>query len=356
MDVIEQYYVKYNFPSSDKLHTILKKDNYNIPYKMIQDFLDDQKEYQLLKPKLRQRKKEGYHVAFAPMESVQMDIYDLSKYSTFNRKYKYIFAMIDVFTRKSFCVPMKSKTSSEVIEALKSILDENVKPNIITCDSDKAFLSKKITTLLESHNIILNNVIAFNDHLALSLIDRFALTLKTILSKLFIRNKSANWITHLERVIDVYNNTPHSALNELTPNEANDKINESIIISINQDKIRNQLNKKSKPEFKLGDYARISLARTFRKGTEPKYSDKAYEVIDVSGHRITLSNNKVYLTSKLLKVKTPPTTTTPNIIEKINLSNKLQRRIKKEGIEETNIIRPTRSSSIRNSSKPNLKS
>ena len=344
MDVIEQYYVKYNFPSSDKLHTILKKDNYKITRKMIQDFLDKQKKYQLLKPKLRQKKKEGYHVAFAPMESVQMDIYDLSKYSTFNRKYKYIFAMIDVFTRKTFCVPMKSKTSSEVIEALKSILDENVKPNIITSDSDKAFLSKKITSFFESHNIILNNVIAFNDHLALSLIDRFALTLKTILSKLFIRNKSANWVSHLERIIDVYNNTPHSSLNELTPTEANDKINESIILSINQDKIKNQLNKKTKPEFKLGDFARISTARTFRKGTEPKYTDEAYEVIDVSGHRITLSNNKVYLTSKLLKVKAPPKTTAPNIIEKINLSNKLQRQIKKEGIQGTNIIRPTRSS------------
>ena len=47
MDVMEQYYVKYNFPSSDKLHTILKKDNYKITRKMIQDFLDKQKEYQL---------------------------------------------------------------------------------------------------------------------------------------------------------------------------------------------------------------------------------------------------------------------------------------------------------------------
>lgn len=64
----------------------------------------------------------------------------------------------------------------------------------------------------------------------------------------------------------------------------------------------------------------------------------------MSGHRITLSNNKVYLTSKLLKVKAPPKTTAPNIIEKINLSNKLQRQIKKEGIQGTNIIRPTRSS------------
>ena len=201
----------HNFPSEDKLYTLLKKDNYKITHKMIQEFLNDQLEYQLLKTKLRQKKKEGYHVAFAPMESVQMDIYDMRKYSTYNRKYTYIFAMIDVFTRKTFCVPMKSKETSEVLEAFKSIIDKNLKPKNITSDSDKAFVSKEFRKLLDSHDIILNNVIASNDHLALSLIDRFALTLKTILSKLFIRNKSANWITHLERIIAVYNDTPHSS-------------------------------------------------------------------------------------------------------------------------------------------------
>ena len=122
------------------------------------------------------------------------------------------------------------------------------------------------------------------------------------------------------------------------------KINEKIIISINRDKINNQLNNKNKkPEFKIGDFARISMFKIFRKGTDPKYSDEAYEVINVSGHRITLSNNKVYLTSKLLKVKKPPKTT-PNIIEKINLRNKLKRNMSKEGIQKKNIIRTTRSS------------
>jgi hypothetical protein len=65
--------------------------------------------------------------------------------------------------------------------------------------------------MFDEYDIIHNTVIARDDHKALGIIDRFALTLKTILNKLYIRKKNTNWIDDIYDVIDRYNNTPHSS-------------------------------------------------------------------------------------------------------------------------------------------------
>ena len=84
---------------------------------------------------------------------------------------------------------------------------------------DKTFVSEKIQTLLENNNIHHDVIIAGNDHNILGIIDRFALTLKNIFSKIFIRNNRPNWIDFYSLVVKQYNNTRHSALDDLTPNE-----------------------------------------------------------------------------------------------------------------------------------------
>ena len=145
------------------------------------------------------------------MEICQIDIYDLSKYEASNKHFKYIFALIDVFTRRAFGVPMKTKNETDVINAFKTILKESGQPSVITSDSDSVFMGSKFQALLKNHNIILDNVIASNDHKALSLIDRFALTLKMIFSRIYLRYDSTNWTSHLKEVLDVYNNSPHSS-------------------------------------------------------------------------------------------------------------------------------------------------
>jgi hypothetical protein len=76
---------------------------------------------------------------------------------------------------------------------------------------DKTFVSEKIQTLLEDNNIHHDVIIAGDDHNILGIIDRFALTLKNIFSKIFIRNNRPNWIDYLNIVVKLYNiqNTVH---------------------------------------------------------------------------------------------------------------------------------------------------
>jgi hypothetical protein len=181
-----------------------------------------------------------------------------------------------------------------------------------------------------------------NDHRALAIIDRFALTLKTILSKDFIRTKTTHWLDRLDDVIKIYNESPHNSLDGLTPDEAELEVNRHAVVVLNRAKLLNQsVNKVEEPEFKPGDFCRVAVGRLFRKGTEPKYTDDAYEVATVAGQRVTLTNGKTYLVSKLLKVNGVYATTAPqpvNPVDKVNKENRVKRVIKQTDYEKKIIL------------------
>jgi hypothetical protein len=52
----------------------------------------------------------------------------------------------------------------------------------------------------------------------LGVIDIFAKNLKRVLSKEFLENKDTEWVSILPIIIEQYNNTPHTALDSITPN------------------------------------------------------------------------------------------------------------------------------------------
>ena len=62
--------------------------------------------------------------------------------------------------------------------------------------------------------------VKLNDHHALGVIDVFAKNLKRVLSEEFLENKSTRWVDILPKIIEQYNSTPHTALDNITPNQA----------------------------------------------------------------------------------------------------------------------------------------
>jgi len=93
---------------------------------------------------------------------------------------------------------------------------------------------------------------------------------------------------------------------------------------------------KVKSQYKEGDKVRIRIKETFRKGSEPRYSDKVYNVENVNGKRVSLDNEKTYLESDL--IKTIFESSEPNTIKKAIKENSINRTLKKEGIDTNNII------------------
>ena len=332
MNIIQEYYENYNFPASEKLLRLLKKDGHIFKKKDIDDFLLKQKEHELLKVKQIKKKQIGHITAFTYKENAQMDIYDISKYSKTNKNYQYLLVLMDVFTRKAFIKPLKNKNNEDVITNLNEIFSDYI-PHVITSDSDLAFVSKQMHDVFEKNKIYHDVVIARDDHRALGIIDRFALNIKTTLSKLFLRHNNTNWIDYIDKIVDKYNDTPHSSIADLTPNDATDPKYQADLGMINSSKAK-QI--KVKSQYKEGDKVRIRIKETFRNGSEPRYSDKVYNFENVNGKRVTLDNEKTYLESDL--IKTIFESSEPNTINKAIKESSINRTLKKEGIDTNNII------------------
>ncbi len=127
---------------------------------------------------------------------------------------------------------MESKSLSDTTPAIKKFFSTsgfheiNSKALVIfMSDSDSAFKGdnrskdQSFQKILSDNNAALEPV-KLNDHHALGVIDVFAKNLKRVLSKEFLENKKARWIDILPKNIDQYNSTPHTALDNTTPNQA----------------------------------------------------------------------------------------------------------------------------------------
>ena len=331
--IINNIYIKNNFPSNERLYKLVQKDNNDITRNDIKSFLDKQKEYQILKVQ-HNIKPNGRLVAFHFNEIWQMDIFVLQKYEKQNKGYSYILAVVDIFTRKAFVEPIKNKTSEDCSIALQNIIKINGIPRVIMSDNDKAYEGKEFNNILNRYNIIINeNVIG--DHNALGIIDRFARTLKTILSHKFINEQNHIWINDIQEIVNVYNDSPNRALLNLTPNEASMDENNDFIYSLNLVKSKEN---KTISDLSNGDNVRIKISGIFTKGTEPRWSDETYKVKKVQGTTITIDDDRKFKRTNLIKVSEVDNSNKKNIIKTATRNHKITLQNKRDDINESNII------------------
>jgi hypothetical protein len=335
---MENYYKKYNFPASSTFLKQLKNEGIEITKKEVDEFINNRVEQQKTVINNERKKTLGKIVAYRPLSLVQMDIYVMAKYVKGNKGYKYILCMIDVFTRKVWAYKMKKKDNKNVQDSFKQFIsDSNIKeftPTILMSDNDSTFINKSFHEILEKNQIIHQPNI-LDDHHALGLIDRFARTLKMILTRLFLQTKSTNWINYLDEIIKNYNNNGHSAIDYISPNEAFLKKNFEKIYNINYEK---SLFNISISDIDVNDKVRIKIKGQFRKGTEARYTDEVYTVKKVRGNAVTLDNDEVYKRSSLLIVPKTTVSDEQNVIVKVNKQNKINRNIDKEGLDVVNIV------------------
>ena len=338
MTDLEKYYKQFNFPASSTFVKQLKNEGIKITKKEIDDFLVSRVEQQQTTIQSNRKKLLGKIVAYRPLSLIQMDIFDMQNYTRTNKGYKYILCIIDVFTRKVWTYAMKKKDNDNVQESFKKFLQQsgiqNNTPTILMSDNDSTFINKSFQEILEKNKIIHQpNII--DDHHALGLIDRFARTIKTIFTRLFVQTKSDNWIDHIDEIVGNYNNNGHTSIDNIKPNDAFLKKNLKKIYNINYEK---SLFNISVSDIDVNDKVRIKLKGKFRKGTDARYTDEVYTVTKVRGNSITLDDDKVYKRSSLLIV--PPTTVSneKNVIVRVQRQNKIERNIQQEGLDLSNIV------------------
>ena len=80
------------------------------------------------------------------------DPVDMQKYSRMNKGFKYIFTNIDVFSKKAWSFPIKSKKTSDIKLCFQKIFKER-KPKFIWSDKESSFFSKEMLNFFKDNNV-----------------------------------------------------------------------------------------------------------------------------------------------------------------------------------------------------------
>ena len=124
------------FTSIKNLYIKAKKILPKITVNDIKQFLKTQDSYTL--HKLSPKKFKFYRKALAPMPKyfLSLDLIDMQKYSQYNDGVKYLIFLIDIYSRKIWVYPVKSKTKFDILKSLEHFFNLKTNQTYIRIYSD----------------------------------------------------------------------------------------------------------------------------------------------------------------------------------------------------------------------------
>ena len=208
-------------------------------------------------------------------ETWSVDLADMIDYKISNNKgYRYIFIIIDNFSKYLFAIPLKDKYSQTIANEFSSILTKSKrKPIKLESDRVSEFYNSIFQNFLKLKNI--HHYSRFTDK-GPSIAERVIRTMRNLIKKPVFLACNADWLSELPSVIKQYNNTIHSSI-KMTLNQASKKSNERKVYSNPKDN-----REVRKPKFKLGQLVRTAdIKKAFSKGDSTNFSYKLYTITEV---------------------------------------------------------------------------
>ena len=254
-----------SFTSVSNLQRYSREDR-----KTVEKFLSSQDAYTLHKStRVRFPRRRTY--AKGINDLYQADLVDLSSISSHNDGYRYILTCIDVFCKRAWAVPLKTKSGPEVTSAFEKILADS-KCNMLQTDKGTEWLNSTFQTMLREKGIKFYT--SQNEDIKAAVVERFNRTLKSKMWRYFTYKNTKRYLDVLADMIWSYNNTYHRSIG-MKPSQVN---------MSNEHCVRERLyplksKKKSKWKFSIGDKVRISKQRRpFKKGYIGGWSEEIFVV------------------------------------------------------------------------------
>lgn len=198
-------------------------------------------------------------------DTFQADLIDMQSYSKINKNNKYILAVIDIFSKRAFAEPIKTKNAKDVTEAMRKILNQlDVSPKNLHTDLGTEFYNQDFQSLMKKFQI--NHYSTYSTKKA-QIVERFIRTIKRYIWSEFSYQGNHKWINLLPQLINRYNSTVHSTI-KMKPNSVTFQ-NEKTLLNTVYSRLKTvNLNN---VKYKIGDQVRISKHRTI--------FDKSYTIL-----------------------------------------------------------------------------
>ena len=184
-----------------------------------------------------------------PCRYIQMDTMYLLNLKNFNEGYCYLQVVVDVFTRKLYCEPLKSMNSESYLEAFKKNLNKIGLISFISSDLGSEIANRLMTDFFEKYGIkwFVTNTRKFKT----SVCERSIRTLRRAIYTYLINNKTKNYINALPQILNRLN-----AASTRATGRSRNSLSEHFF----KDQIlkRGKEGKFKKPTYKVGQLVRTS--------------------------------------------------------------------------------------------------
>lgn len=202
-------------------------------------------------------------------DTLQADLIEMPP----DRMMKYCLTVIDIFSKKAYAHPLKTKTGREVTHAMKSVLDSiSRRVKNLHVDMGREFYNAEMTKLMDQRRI--NRYSTFTTKKA-AIVERFNRTLKKKIYQQFSFNGNYKWVNILPDLIREYNTTRHRTI-KMPPNDVDSDNEQELLDTVYNHK---HIIKPNIVKFKVGDKVRLSKYKhVFEKGYLPSWTTEIFTI------------------------------------------------------------------------------
>lgn len=276
----------------DRLYKRAKELGIPANRKQVHEFLTNQLTYSIHKP-VRHKFVRNHTFVSQIDQQWQADLADMQTLAKENNGYKYILTCIDLLSRYAWAVPVKSKSSNDMLIAMQHLFRKAKPrtPSRFQTDKGKEFFNAQVSNFLRERNI---NHFASNSDKKAAVVERFNRTLKTRIWAYFTSNSTKRYLNILDDLVYSYNNTVHRSIDMRPSDVDNEKAAQKAwrklfysATSTNQHKTRKRV------PLNVNQRVRITKWKgDFEKGYVPNWSREHFTVTRHMPHPRSVYNIK----------------------------------------------------------------
>ena len=190
-----------------------------------------------------------------------VDLADMQLLSKYNKGYKFLLCVIDIFSKYAWVIPLKDKKGISIVNAFQIILKEsNRKPNKIWVDKGSEFYNNSFKKWLQDNDIVMYST---NNEGKSVITERFIRTLKNKIYKYMTSISKNVYIDKIDDIVKEYNNKNHTSI----------KMKPVDVMDNTYIDFKKEINDKDR-KFKVSDHVRISNYKNiFAKEYMPNWSE-----------------------------------------------------------------------------------
>ena len=217
----------YNCAKGEGAYKLAKRisDSYaGISAQKVQEWLNRNEGHYRLRPQFRQNAPLRSIDSTQPMGRNQIDLVDFSSMPSkgYDRlTYKYVLAILDVFSRYLVLRPLPAKESALVAKELQNVYGLIGIPNIINCDRGTEFRGC-VSDFCSENNIQMIRSSPYTPRTQGKIERSHATWKRKMMSDINRAKKNGteySWVKNLQRYQDIYNSGAHKSLGKLSPTE-----------------------------------------------------------------------------------------------------------------------------------------